>query len=95
MQWPGENVRVKADLQTIPLHVRGGYVVPQQCPDINTKLSRKNPLKLLVALNTSRRATGKLFWDDGEGIDTIEKEQFDILDFDFDQVRYTFLYMLC
>uniref|UniRef100_A0A8C7XW10 alpha-glucosidase n=1 Tax=Oryzias sinensis TaxID=183150 RepID=A0A8C7XW10_9TELE len=38
-------------LERINLHVRGGYILPWQKPESNTKLSRKNPLGLIVALS--------------------------------------------
>ncbi|XP_076462036.1 maltase-glucoamylase-like [Babylonia areolata] len=50
------------------LLVRGGYILPLQKPALNTELSRKNQLKLLVALNDHGTASGTLFWDDGVSI---------------------------
>lgn len=48
------------------LHVRGGFVIPMQGHANTTAVSRKNPMKLLVALNASGGAIGDLYWDDGE-----------------------------
>ncbi|KAM4742529.1 sucrase-isomaltase, intestinal [Anableps anableps] len=63
-------------LEHINLHVRGGYILPWQKPENNTFYSRKNPLGLIVALSDSGNAQGSVFWDDGEGIDTVGKNQY-------------------
>ncbi|XP_053566084.1 maltase-glucoamylase [Bombina bombina] len=68
-QW----ANLSAPLEYIPVHVRGGYILPLQNPAFNTNYSRQNPMKLLVALDESESAHGKLFWDDGKSIDSIEK----------------------
>ncbi|KAK8785926.1 hypothetical protein V5799_007710 [Amblyomma americanum] len=51
------------------LHVRGGFVIPTQGFANSTAFSRRNPMKLLVALNGSGEAVGDLYWDDGETLD--------------------------
>uniref|UniRef100_A0A8C5Q0B1 alpha-glucosidase n=1 Tax=Leptobrachium leishanense TaxID=445787 RepID=A0A8C5Q0B1_9ANUR len=65
-------VQLPAPLEHINLHVRGGYILPLQTPALNTQHSRKNPLKLVVALDQNEEAHGQLFWDDGVSIDGIE-----------------------
>uniref|UniRef100_A0A286XXZ4 Sucrase-isomaltase, intestinal n=1 Tax=Cavia porcellus TaxID=10141 RepID=A0A286XXZ4_CAVPO len=62
---------LEAPLDHINLHVRGGNILPLQEPALNTHLSRKNPLGLLVALDENKEARGELFWDDGESKDTV------------------------
>ncbi|KAM4693329.1 maltase-glucoamylase-like [Discoglossus pictus] len=69
----GQWVFLQAQLEYIPLHVRGGYILPLQEPAFNTEFSRKNHMKLLVALDDAESAVGQLFWDDGKSIDSIEK----------------------
>ncbi|KAK7490533.1 hypothetical protein BaRGS_00018319, partial [Batillaria attramentaria] len=64
-------VPVKSDSRT-ELLVRGGSILPLQEPARNTTYSRKNPLKILVALDNAGSAWGELFWDDGVSIDTYE-----------------------
>ncbi|KAM4771410.1 sucrase-isomaltase, intestinal [Rhinophrynus dorsalis] len=68
-----EWVEVQAPIDHINLHVRGGYIFPLQEPAFNTHFSRKNPMKLLIALDQNELAHGQLFWDDGKSIDAIEK----------------------
>ncbi|XP_044210999.1 maltase-glucoamylase, intestinal [Thunnus albacares] len=74
-------VRMPAPMDHINLHIRGGYILPWQKPENNTFYSRKNPLGLIVALSDNGTAQGSLFWDDGEGIDTIQREQYMLTSF--------------
>ncbi|XP_070761323.1 sucrase-isomaltase, intestinal [Enoplosus armatus] len=72
----GQMVSMPTPLDHINLHIRGGYILPWQKPEINTYYCRRNPLGLIVALSDNGAAQGSLFWDDGEGIDTVEKDQY-------------------
>ncbi|XP_015233743.1 PREDICTED: sucrase-isomaltase, intestinal [Cyprinodon variegatus] len=76
-----QKVSMDTPLDHINLHVRGGYILPCQKPENNTMYSRKNPLGLIVALSDSGTAKGSFFWDDGEGIDTVAKSQYLLVDF--------------
>ncbi|XP_068137043.1 sucrase-isomaltase, intestinal [Hyperolius riggenbachi] len=69
---PGQWKTLDAPIDFINLHVRGGYILPQQAPALNTRDSRLNPLKLLIALDENENAQGHLFWDDGVSIVSIE-----------------------
>lgn len=60
---------LETPLDHIQLHVRGGHVVPLQAPALTTEATRRNPFKLLVALDRDGLAAGRLFWDDGESLD--------------------------
>ena len=62
----GDYVTLDVPLEFIPLHVRGGAVLPYQQPANSTLFSRLNTMGLLVALDDDLSATGSLFWDDGE-----------------------------
>nr|XP_053632508.1 maltase-glucoamylase-like isoform X2 [Cherax quadricarinatus] len=85
IEWPGEYVKVPAPWDVIPLHIRGGHILPTQRPALNTFLSRRQPLGVLVAIGLDRRASGQLFWDDGESIDTIGRRKYSLLKFTFIQ----------
>jgi alpha-glucosidase (family GH31 glycosyl hydrolase) len=61
---------VASPLTHIPLHLRGGEVYVTQHPALNTVQSRQNPLEVIAALDASGEASGSLFWDDGESLDT-------------------------
>ena len=67
---------VDAPLDLIPLHLRGGHILPLQRPAVNTKLSRTNPLELLAGLDDDISARGSIFLDDGETVDTVANGQY-------------------
>ncbi|XP_036974620.1 maltase-glucoamylase, intestinal [Acanthopagrus latus] len=71
-----QTLTMNTPLDHINLHIRGGYIIPWQKAECNTVLSRKNKLGLIVALSDSGTAQGSLFWDDGEGIDTVKKAEY-------------------
>jgi maltase-glucoamylase len=52
----------------IPLHVRGGNIIPTQTPSLTAEACRQNPLSLWVVLDENYSASGSLFWDDGESV---------------------------
>jgi maltase-glucoamylase len=58
-----------APLDFIPIHIRGGSIIPTQEPANNTFFSRQKPFGLIVALNEDGEARGDLFYDDGESLD--------------------------
>ncbi|KAF2361392.1 Glycoside hydrolase family 31, partial [Trinorchestia longiramus] len=59
---------IAAPLEKIPVFARGGTILPNQAPAINTVLSRQNPFGLTIALDENQYAEGEIFWDDGDGI---------------------------
>ncbi|KAK7820953.1 hypothetical protein U0070_026011, partial [Myodes glareolus] len=70
--WRKERVEMYLPADKIGLHLRGGYVIPTQEPNVTTTASRNNPLGLIVALDDNGAAVGDFFWDDGETKNTIE-----------------------
>ncbi|XP_068173302.1 sucrase-isomaltase, intestinal [Antennarius striatus] len=72
----GEFLNMPTPLNHINLHIRGGSIIPWQNPENNTDYSRRNPLGLTVALSDRGDAQGSLFWDDGEGIDTVGNKKY-------------------
>ncbi|XP_076056755.1 sucrase-isomaltase, intestinal-like [Oratosquilla oratoria] len=65
--------RVEAPLKKIPVYVRGGIILPFQKPSKNTVQSRRNPFGLTVALAEDGMASGSIFWDDGDGNQSMMK----------------------
>ncbi|GME82688.1 unnamed protein product [Ambrosiozyma monospora] len=59
-----------APLGHIPIHIRGGNIIPVHVPGYTTRETKENPIKLIVALDENNFAEGSLFWDDGESLDT-------------------------
>uniref|UniRef100_UPI003AAB1127 lysosomal alpha-glucosidase n=1 Tax=Centroberyx gerrardi TaxID=166262 RepID=UPI003AAB1127 len=72
----GEELRLQAPLDKINLHLREGTVVPTQRPNLTLWVSSGQPLHLVSALSEDGSASGDLFWDDGESIDTYETNQY-------------------
>ncbi|KAM8771117.1 sucrase-isomaltase, intestinal isoform 2-T2 [Rhynchonycteris naso] len=79
----------EAPLYKINLHVRGGYILPCQEPAQNTFHSRQNYMKLIVAADDNQMAKGSLFWDDGETIDTYEKDLYFLVQFNLNKTTLT------
>ncbi|XP_078612816.1 sucrase-isomaltase, intestinal-like [Branchiostoma floridae x Branchiostoma japonicum] len=80
-QYRGQTVTLDAPLDKINVHVRGGVVLPTQQPANTTVYSRKNPMGLLVAMDDSSAASGTLFWDDGEAVDSVERRDYVLVNF--------------
>lgn len=59
---------LEAPLDTIPLLVRGGSILPMQRASQTTTASRKNQFGLLIALDDEQTAKGELYWDDGDSL---------------------------
>uniref|UniRef100_A0A8C2NL27 P-type domain-containing protein n=1 Tax=Capra hircus TaxID=9925 RepID=A0A8C2NL27_CAPHI len=78
-----------APLYEINLHVRGGYILPCQEPANNTFYSRQNYMKLIVAADDNQMARGSLFWDDGETIDTYERDLYSLVQFNLNKTILT------
>lgn len=85
----GSYVTLDAPLEMINVHVRGGFIVPYQFPNVTTVESRANPFGILVALKQqadgSSRAVGEMFWDDGESIDSVEQVKYNTFKFESEQ----------
>eukprot|EP00026_Physarum_polycephalum_P002843 Phypoly_transcript_02852.p1 GENE.Phypoly_transcript_02852~~Phypoly_transcript_02852.p1 ORF type:complete len:845 (+),score=106.60 Phypoly_transcript_02852:55-2589(+) len=69
----GATITLAAPLNFIPIHVRGGGIIPTQGAALTTTVARTNPFGLLVALDTSGNAQGDLYLDDGESLDPISQ----------------------
>jgi lysosomal alpha-glucosidase len=52
-------------IRDIPIHIRGGYIIPRQEPGLTTTESRKKPFFLNVALDKDGVSNGDLYLDDG------------------------------
>lgn len=76
VQNTGTTHTLDAPLETINLHLRGGYILPTQEPDNTTVYSRKRPMGLMVCLDENKNANGNLFWDDGESKDTYTRRNY-------------------
>ncbi|XP_018325921.1 lysosomal alpha-glucosidase isoform X3 [Agrilus planipennis] len=77
----GETVNLSAPLDTIPILIRGGYILPQQEPKNTTTASRKTKIQLLAAPNEFGKGVGQLYWDDGDSLSTIEENKYTLINF--------------
>ncbi|NXS13233.1 SUIS protein, partial [Neodrepanis coruscans] len=60
-----------------------------QKPGTTSEATRRNPLRLIVALSSSASAWGDLFWDDGESLNTFEQGSYSYLVFNVTQNLFT------
>ena len=77
----GSWITLSAPITKIPIHLRGGTIIPTQLPALATTESRKNPFILLVQLNTANRASGYLYLDDGESLTTFTESTYSLIQF--------------
>ncbi|KAL2101097.1 hypothetical protein ACEWY4_002858 [Coilia grayii] len=83
----GQYFTLSAPLDTINIHVRGGHILPQQEPALTTTAARSNPFSLTVALSNEGWASGELYWDDGDSLDTYERGDYSHILFTAGQSR--------
>ncbi|XP_060863594.1 lysosomal alpha-glucosidase-like isoform X3 [Metopolophium dirhodum] len=76
----GNHFVITAPADTIPLLVRGGYILPTQMAALTTTLSRQNHFELLVATKHDK-ATGFLFFDDGKSLDSWKNDSYNKVQF--------------
>lgn len=62
-----------------------------QTPNLTLWVSSGQPLHLVSALSDDGSASGDLFWDDGESMDTYETNQYAYVIFNVSQVLCNFL----
>jgi len=65
---PSGSQNLDAPISTIPVHIRGGGIIPRQIPRMTISDTRKSPFEIVVALDTNFHASGDLFLDDGESL---------------------------
>jgi alpha-glucosidase (family GH31 glycosyl hydrolase) len=66
----GKYHTVEAPLETIPVFIRGGSVLPRVLPASTSYDSLRNPYDFVVAPDRSNSAEGELFIDDGVSMDS-------------------------
>ncbi|CAF1098155.1 unnamed protein product [Rotaria sordida] len=72
---------LNAPISKINVHIRGDFIIPMQIPGDNLVLGRGNPFTLIVAQSQLGTASGNLYWDDGDSIDSIETKTYNYLEF--------------
>eukprot|EP01080_Neovahlkampfia_damariscottae_P000616 gene616-8120_t len=69
-------VKIPVNIKSVPVHIRGGHVIPRQEPGLTTKESRKKPFFLNVALDKDGVSTGDLYLDDGDSLDSVSNKKY-------------------
>ncbi|XP_046402984.1 lysosomal alpha-glucosidase-like isoform X2 [Ischnura elegans] len=77
----GHMVTLPAPADTIPLLVRGGTIIPMQAPNMTTGQTRQNKIELMVAVDNDTTASGVLYWDDDDSLNTWEEGHYSFLTF--------------
>ncbi|CAF2048966.1 unnamed protein product [Rotaria magnacalcarata] len=77
----GQFIDLNSPISKLNVHVRGGFIIPMQIPGANLVLGRGNPFTLLVAQSYSGEASGNLFWDDGDALDSVETQTYNYFEF--------------
>ncbi|GFO23423.1 lysosomal alpha-glucosidase, partial [Plakobranchus ocellatus] len=85
----GENVTLEAGLDTIPVHIRAGSILPLLPPTQRTDDSRNEKFIITVANAPDGLATGQLYWDDGESNDSIRKKLYTLIQFRLNKNTFT------
>ncbi|UJR10929.1 hypothetical protein I4U23_015114 [Adineta vaga] len=80
-------IMLEAPLETIPILLRGGAIIPTQGYALSTKYSRMKPFELIIVLNANGQAEGDLFYDDGESFDTINSQRYYYATFNWSSVN--------
>ncbi|CAG9821832.1 unnamed protein product [Phaedon cochleariae] len=87
---PGRNFVLPAPLDTIPLLIRGGYVLPCQAPNQTTTESRKSKIELWIAPDQNGNASGEFYWDDGDSLKWLKLINFTISD-SYEEKKYSLI----
>jgi len=88
VQGAGQNVTLSGLKYTdIPVHIRGGSIIPHRANSANTTTAlRKEDFDLVVAPDAAGQAKGRLYLDDGE---SVEQDAVSEITFTFSQGKLT------
>eukprot|EP01135_Chromosphaera_perkinsii_P003793 Nk52_evm39s255 gene=Nk52_evmTU39s255 len=68
----GSYVTVSANIDELPVYIRGGSIIPFQEPHLTTDETRDSPYSLKIAFSKDGSASGSLYIDDGTSL-SLEK----------------------
>ena len=85
----GQKVRLNAPIGEISVATRGGEIIAVKAGyALNTADHKNMTFDIIVSLDVDGNATGQLYWDNGDGVDTIDRKEYFLIDFTF--TNYTF-----
>lgn len=67
-----EAVTLDAPLTHIPIHIRGGAIIPTKTPKLTVEDTYATPYSLIIALDEHGKAAGRLYIDDGHSLEQAE-----------------------
>lgn len=73
----GGALKAPAPIDRMPIHVRGGHIIPFSHAGIVTNVS--NTFYVVAAGDGEGKAHGYLYWDDGDSLDTLEKNNYALI----------------
>jgi lysosomal alpha-glucosidase len=85
----GETKTLDMPLEKISVALRGGSVIPTQNPKVTTTEQHSEPFNLIVVLDADGKASGELYWDDGDNIYSTLLMNFSWLKFDVQNNKLT------
>jgi lysosomal alpha-glucosidase len=77
----GEEKKVESALEDIKVVFKAGIIIPTQDGKQTTDASRQEKFRLIAGLDNGR-ATGDLFWDDGDSLYTTTIGAYNLISFD-------------
>lgn len=94
--WTGNQLEHHGELTVpvhpdrIPVYQRGGTIIPKkERIRRSSALMANDPVTLIIALDKGQKAKGQLYMDDGTSFNYRDKNEFVLVDFDFDQGKLT------
>jgi alpha-glucosidase len=72
-----ETVKLDAPLTHIPIHIRGGAIIPTKTPEYTVGETYATDYNLIIALDKKNEAQGRLYIDDGESLDVKSSSDID------------------
>ncbi|KAJ6247508.1 alpha-glucosidase [Anaeramoeba flamelloides] len=72
-QTHGLHIEMLAPIESMPVIIKGGSIIPTQIPALTSAESRLNNFELIIALDPQSEASGWLYLDDGESVDIENK----------------------
>lgn len=64
-----KTVTLDVPLVHIPVHIRGGAILPTKTPKYTVGETYKTDYNLIIALDSNKKATGRLYIDDGSSLE--------------------------
>lgn len=81
-----KTVTLDAPIEHLPVHIRGGAIIPTKTPKYTTGETYETDYNLVIALDKNNKATGRLYVDDGK---SLHVESYSDITFEFKNNKLT------